>query len=373
MTMRRNIGRWRAMANAGFALMVLALAGFGLYQVAVRRWQVQPTFRVRAEFETIGGLEVGHRVRLQGIDAGLVDRVIPPSEPGGPVELVLRIDERLRSLIRTDTVARIVSEGLVGARAVELTPGRPDAPRITDLGRIGSERPVDMTDLIKKATASLARLDAVTEAAEKGLGEFNAIASAVRHGDGSLGKLVRDETIYEHILDLSHRGEKTLTALEENLEALKQTWPLSSYFEHRAYLDRERVLFQPGAERKTRALHADDLFEPGRSVLTNAGRLRLDEIGRWCKQDIRPTSQVVIAAFTDGNHDQDLAEILTQEQADAVRNYLVQKHGIQSAGWFRSRKVAAVGFGTHTPRTFDTSPRDTRPRRVEIILFTPQT
>jgi phospholipid/cholesterol/gamma-HCH transport system substrate-binding protein len=372
-TMRRDIGRWRALANAGFALAVLALGGFGLYQVASRRWQVQPTFRIRAEFETIGGLEVGHRVRLQGIDAGLVDRVIPPGEPGRPVELVLRIDERLRSLIRTDTVARIVTEGLVGSKAVELTPGRPDAPPIADLARIGSERPVDMTDLVKKATASLARLDAVTQAAEQGLGEFNAITRSIRRGDGSLGKLVRDDAIYQRMLDLSHRGERTLNALEENLEALKQTWPLSSYFEHRAYLDRERVLFQPGAERKSRALHADDLFEPGRSVLTMAGRARLDEIGRWCKQDIRPTSQVVIAAFTDGNHDHDLAEILTQEQADAVRKYLVEKHGIQSAGWFRSRKVAAVGFGTHTPRALDFSPRDTRTRRVEIILFTPQT
>jgi phospholipid/cholesterol/gamma-HCH transport system substrate-binding protein len=371
--MRRDIGRWRALANAGFALAVLALGGFGLYQVASRRWQVQPTFCVRAEFETIAGLEVGHRVRFQGIDAGLVDRVIPPGEPGRPVELVLRIDERLRSLIRKDTVARIVSEGLVGAKAVELTPGRPDGPRIADLDRIGSERPVDMTDLIKKATASLARLDTVTQAAEQGLGEFNAIAGSIRHGDGSLGKLVRDDTMYQHLLDISHRGERTLNALEENLDAQKQTWPFSSYFEHRAYLDRERVLFQPGAERKSRALHADDLFEPGRSVLTTPGRARLDEIGRWCKQDIRPTSQVVIAAFTDSGHDQDLAEILTQEQADTVRKYLIEKHGIQSAGWFRSRKVAAVGFGTHTPRASDSTPRDTRARRVEIILFTPQT
>ena len=58
-TMRRTIGRWRALANAGFVLAVLALAGFGMDQVASRQWRVQPTFHVRAEFATIGGLEVG--------------------------------------------------------------------------------------------------------------------------------------------------------------------------------------------------------------------------------------------------------------------------------------------------------------------------
>ena len=163
-----------------------------------------------ALFETIGGIEVGHRVRLQGIDAGLVDRVIPPGTPGGPVELVLRIDARLRPLIRTDAVARIVSEGLVGAKAVEISPGRPDAQGITDMDRVASERPVDMTDLIKKATASLARLDAVTQAAEQGLGEFNAIAGSIRKGDGSAGKLIKDEALYKQMVDLTHRGERTL-------------------------------------------------------------------------------------------------------------------------------------------------------------------
>ncbi len=171
---------------------------------------------------------------------------------------------------------------------------------------------------------------------------------------------------------LSRRGERTLTALEENLDALKQTWPLSRYFDRRAYLDRERVLFQPGSQRNSRALRADELFEPGRSVLTPVGRTRLDEVGRWCKQASRPGSQVVIAAFTDDDRDEDLAEILTQEQADAVRKYLVNKHSIQSAGWFKRRKVAAVGFGTHAPRTLDPAPADQPARRVEIILFTPQ-
>ena len=60
---------------------------------------------------------------------------------------------------------------------------------------------------------------------------------------------------------------------------------------------------------------------------------------------------MVIAAFTsDDGQDQDLAQILTQEQADAVRKYLIAKHGIDSAGWFSSRKVAAVGFGSQAPQ-----------------------
>jgi phospholipid/cholesterol/gamma-HCH transport system substrate-binding protein len=371
--MRRSIGRWRLAANVGFVLAVLALAGFGLNQVARRHWRVQPTFRVRAEFETIAGLEAGHRVRLQGIDAGVVERVVPPGEPGRPVELILRLDERLRPLVRTDAVARIVSEGLVGAKVVELTPGRPDAPLVADFDRIASERPIEVADLLKKAAGALARLDTLANSAEQGLGEVNAIAGSIRRGEGSLGKLVRDESLYNDLMALSRRGNRTLTAMEENLDALKETWPLSRYFDRRAYLDRERVLFQPGARRNSRAFRDDELFEPGRSILTPVGRTRLDEVARWCKQSLRPGSEVVIAAFTDDQRDQDLAEILTQEQAEAVRHYLVEKHSIQSAGWFKSRKIASVGFGSHTPRTLEPDQPAQPSRRVEIILFTPQT
>ena len=117
---------------------------------------MQPTFHVRARFESISGIEAGHRVRLQGIDAGVVERIIPPHDPGGPVELVLRIDERLRPLVRTDAVARIVSEGLVGAKLVELTPGGAGSPRVADLDLIASGKPIEKTDLMQKAAESLA-------------------------------------------------------------------------------------------------------------------------------------------------------------------------------------------------------------------------
>ena len=80
-----------------------------------------------------------------------------------------------------------------------------------------------------------------------------------------------------------------------------------------------------------------------------------------------------IAAFTDDDHDLEIADLLTQEQAESVRKYLVEKHGIDSAGWFRSRKVAAIGFGTQVPRLQEEPAGVLPPRRVDIILFTPQT
>jgi phospholipid/cholesterol/gamma-HCH transport system substrate-binding protein len=367
------MGRWRVLANVGFAAMVLALGGFGLWQVASRRWQVQPTFHVRARFPSVGGVEAGHRVRFQGVDAGVVELVAPPARPGEPVELVLRIDERLRRLVRDDTTARIIAEGMIGARVVDLKPGEPDASPVAEGGLIRSEPPVDLADLMQRAGDSLREIDRTARAAQAGLEQVAAIAAQVRDGKGSLGRLVGDDSIYDNLVALTKRGDKTVAAMEDNLMALKQTWPLSRYFDARAYLERDHVLYHPGSRRASRSLRAEDLFEPGGALLTPTGKTRLDDVARWFKKTSQTRSEVVIAAFTDPDGDAELAEALTQEQADAVSKYLVDRHGINSAGWFKKRKIAAVGFGGRPPRLADEEGSEPLPsRRVDIILFTPQ-
>ncbi len=369
--MRGTTGGWHLLANLSLVAGVLALAAFGVSEVATRQWRVQKTFHVSADFATVGGVGEGATVRVQGMDAGVVDAVVPPARPGDLVRLRLRVDESLRHLVRADAVARIVTEGVVGAKVVEIVPGQPDAPSLGPSAVIATERPAELADLIKKATASLERVDAATAAAEKGLGEINAIAATIRRGEGSLGKLVADDEAYRSLMSLSKRGGRAFDEMDENLAALKRTWPLSRYFNDRAFFDRERVLFHPGAERDSRTVAGDDLFVPGRSVLTPMGRRRLDEVGAWFTKVKRPTSEVVIAAFTDEPRDPDLAQILTQEQAETVRKYLAEHHALNSVTWLSNRKVAAVGFGNEPPRTVEPGAAPL-PKRVEIILFTPQ-
>ena len=307
------------------------------------------------------------------MDAGIVEQVIPPGSPGEPVELLLRIDERLHHLVRADALARILSEGMVGVRVVELTPGEPDSPIVTEGGAILTEPPLELSDLMKQTGGSLHELDKLVQTAHTGLEELGTIARSIREGQGSLGKFVRDDDAYQSLMSLSRRGEKTVAAMEDNLSALEPNLALFPLLRRPFVLRARESPVPAGRPAESRSFPADDLFEPKRAILTPLGRTRLDEAARWCKQTSRPTSEIVIAAFTDDDRDLDLAEVLTQEQAQTVRKYLVEKHGIDSAGWFRSRKVAAVGFGTQVPRGQDPPIAQLPPRRIDIILFTPQT
>ena len=152
-------------------------------QVSRRNWAWQPAFHARAGFAAIGGVEVGAKVRVQGIDAGVVETIEPPEIPGGPVFLRLRIDEKLHPLVRTDARARIVPQSLVGAKVVEIVPARPIAVVVADASAIASKRRSSWPTCSRRPGLAK-RVNAVAPAAEKGLGEINAIAASIREGKG---------------------------------------------------------------------------------------------------------------------------------------------------------------------------------------------
>jgi phospholipid/cholesterol/gamma-HCH transport system substrate-binding protein len=381
----REISIRRALGLAGFTLAVVLVSVFALLSVANRHWQWQKTFEARAAFRTIAGVEAGAKVLVQGLDAGAVEAIEPPRKPGDSVVLVLRLDDRLRGLVRSDAVVRITTQGVVGSKLVEVVPGRPDASPLAPGGMLRAETPIELADLLQKASESLAKVDAVAGAAEQGLGEINAIAATIRRGDGTLGRLVQEDEAYMRLMALSTKGERAIEDLEENLTALKGIWPISGYFNRRGFTDVDRVLYQPGSLRVSRVYGSDELFEPGKAVLTESGRRRLDETGRWFRKNAKgPETEVVVASriATAPRDDEQVAQMLTQGQAEAVRAYLVEQQGIDKLPWYRfsRRKVAAVGLGTQVPRAMsddDGGPaaeaRDMPPSRTEIILFTPQT
>ncbi len=204
---------------------MLGLAGFGGVEIARRHWQWQPTVPVAVDFPTVAGLEVGARVHVQGLDAGVVESIEPPTVPGGRVRVRLRLDRRLEVLVRSDATARIGTQGIVGAKVLEIVPGRVDAPPLAAGQSLRAEAPRELADVMRDASQALARLDAVAEAARAGLGDVDAIAASIRRGEGTIGRLVTEDDAYERLVTLSERSEAALTDLSDNLAALKQPGP----------------------------------------------------------------------------------------------------------------------------------------------------
>jgi phospholipid/cholesterol/gamma-HCH transport system substrate-binding protein len=77
------------------------------------------------------GLGTGTLVRLNGIEVGTVASIKLAQNPSGPnrkIELVLRIEKQYENEILSDSVASVVTEGLLGNRYVNIVRGSQGKP-----------------------------------------------------------------------------------------------------------------------------------------------------------------------------------------------------------------------------------------------------
>jgi phospholipid/cholesterol/gamma-HCH transport system substrate-binding protein len=343
--MSRTLSRFQAAVLGAIVVAGLALAGVGLFTVGSRQWLWSDTFHVVVGFPQIRGVEAGTRVRVQGIEAGEVETVEPPATPGGDVMLRLRLGGRLRYLLRADASAQIASEGMIGGRVIEINPGSSAALPIEENARLASRSPSDLTDVLAQVQAALQDL---------------------RDGQGTVGKFLKDPEAYANVVALLQQSRETMSSFQQDADALKRLPVVRSYVE-----DPQALLVRPDCARNRHCFAEAELFEPGRAVLTPDGRQRLDELAPWLAGLKQSGSEVVVVAYTDPKSTSfSLARTLTRQQSEAVCAYLKGHHAVQKMGWFRSRKVTAVGLGTSPPPIPDTEALP--PSRVEILVFVPQ-
>jgi phospholipid/cholesterol/gamma-HCH transport system substrate-binding protein len=348
----RSLSRLQALVLGIVVLIGLALAGGGLFVVGSRGWYGRDALHLRAGFASVRGVEVGTRVRVQGLDAGEVVALQPPENPGGPVVLRMRLRGEYRKLIRPDSLVQIVSEGMIGGKVIEILPGKS-----ASTGAAGSE-PVPDDSLL--ASAPSAELGDV-------LGQVSSTLAGIRDGDGMLGKLARDPQAYEALLTLLKQSTDTMTSVQRDADALKRLPVVGGYVE-----DSTELLVRPRCERNRRYFEEADLFEPGRAVLTAQGKARLDTVGTWLAGMKHKGSEVVVVSYADPRTAPSpaVARSLTRLQSEAVCDYLKSQHSVQKMGWFSSRKVTPLGMGVTPPPIPEAEPLP--PARTEVLVFVPQ-
>jgi phospholipid/cholesterol/gamma-HCH transport system substrate-binding protein len=336
--MSRSLSPWQALILGSAVLVGLSLATLGLFAVGNRQWLWTDTFHLRVGFRQIHGVERGTPVRVFGRNAGEIEDVQMPDSPDGQVTLVLRMDGKLHSLIRTDAFAQIVPVGMVGGKVLEINPGSKEAAVVEDNAVIAS-RPVN---------------DPIDEAAK--------VLETLNQEKANVHELVNNTNT------LVRQGQKTLASVQQATDAVKRLPGVSSYVE-----DANELLYRPNCERSPTWFAESELFAPGRAQLTDEGRQRLRELvpqlSSLTKND---GAEMVILAYADRKTtlDAEQAQVLTQKQSEAVRDFLKQAGAVYKKYWVFPRKVRLHGFGLDAPPVAE---RDNPPGpALGILVFVPQ-
>lgn len=256
-----------------FVIGMIILGALTLYAGGFEDW-LKDRFTVHAFFNKVDGLDVEDVVTLAGVEVGKVKEM---RVADSRVEVVVLIDSDAR--VRKDAVARIESESLLGGKYVGLSMGSVDAPLLEDGDHLATEEAADLTQMLQNVAevaedlrtlvgdfnenqqkisdqitgilgenrenvrTTFETLARIMSENEEGIREtvlalqeagpelmlamenLNKIIAKVESGEGTIGKLVQDDSVFENIKELSaslNDASGTLTRiLGDNEEDLR--------------------------------------------------------------------------------------------------------------------------------------------------------
>jgi phospholipid/cholesterol/gamma-HCH transport system substrate-binding protein len=236
---------WGTEAKVGiFVLAALLLLGYMSLRVGKFTFLAsENTFPVKAKFTSVSGLAENGRVEIAGVEVG---RIIAIHLVNGQAMLDLMLRPGLN--LRQDAEARVRTKGMLGEKYIELDLGNLAAAPLPPGGTItNTHSAVEFDEVLSKVPALLDDfrpilddVKAVTGTLQKVIGSqegennlkdmianftetsktLNRVAKSLADGQGTLGKLLKDDGLYREVQGVVRevRGAVTnLTAFSEKL------------------------------------------------------------------------------------------------------------------------------------------------------------
>ncbi|MBI5660589.1 MULTISPECIES: MlaD family protein [Ignavibacterium] len=193
-----------------FIFIGSVLLVIGIFMLGNKDQLFVSTFTVRAYFQNTEGLRNGAAVRFGGIDVGAVKDIKIMADTSGRVEVSMRIKEEVRRFIKKDSRASIETEGLVGNKVVIISMGSDKAEPVSDNGVILSKEPLSFADVIEETQGILAYTREMTRSLADIVGKIN-------KGEGTIGKILNDEELYNAATKITKSADRNLTAITDDM------------------------------------------------------------------------------------------------------------------------------------------------------------
>lgn len=205
----------------GFAIFVLAI-----FIIGKQKNLFNPVFKLTSTFLNVSGLQVGNNIRFSGINVGTVDNISIINDSMVRVDMLVRQD--VKKFIKSDSKVSIGSEGLIGNRLLNITPGSGNAPMLAKNQQLASIEPVETDAIIASLKVTVANTEVVTKQAADMMLKINS-------GKGTLGRIIHDTEIAQNISksivnfeNTSEELDKTMSSTRNSLAVIMQSLQLTA-------------------------------------------------------------------------------------------------------------------------------------------------
>ena len=361
----------RAARLGAFFIATLTILMSGIFIIGGKQYLFSSTYRLNTKFGSVVGLDSGADVRVGGVHSGSVRSVELPSKPTDKITVRMDLNRSTQDIIKQDSIATIETEGLLGNEYVAISFGSANGANIVDGGTIGSEPPLEMSAIFKKANLILDSSQTALTNVTVATAHLSSISSKIDAGQGTIGALINDQKIYSQLdqttaglRDTVIKAQGGVADFQENMEALKKSFLLRGYFKNRGYesssgLAKNEITNLPQAEPlKTFTFDPKQLFDKVDTAKPkNQKSLRV--AGQFLADNEFGIAVIVVSTSMAGDTEKDL--VLTQARAMVVREYLVDNFGFDDA------EVKTLGVGKKNGTDAGSW------GAVEILIYPPDT
>lgn len=207
---RSEAGRaWRV----GLLLLIaLALLAVGIFLIGEQGNLFVRKNRYEIYFATVGGLNTGNPVQLDGVEVGTVRRIVLPTDASSSkIQVTVEVDERYTERIREDSLARIKTLGLLGDKFVEITTGSTDAEIIPPEGVIPAAPPTNVDRLIASGEDVMDNVVQISA-------DLRDVLHRMEQGEGLLGELTTESETGRRMTDAVIETMESIQRVAENIE-----------------------------------------------------------------------------------------------------------------------------------------------------------
>jgi phospholipid/cholesterol/gamma-HCH transport system substrate-binding protein len=204
-----------------FVIIGGVLLMVAIYLIGKNKNLFGETFELKSHFSNVSGLKVGNNVRFSGINIGSVKAIEFVSDTS--VVVLVAIKEEVHKYIKTDAMASIGSDGLMGDKVLTISPGSASKVVVKNNAIIASTKAVEMEDLMQSVKVSVDNAQVITYE----LAEFT---SKMNNENSMLSKLVNDDKMGKSLDATLTNMQNASKGLNENMEAAKHNFLLKGYF-----------------------------------------------------------------------------------------------------------------------------------------------
>jgi len=207
-----------------FVLIALLITGFLIINSSGSFNPFEKKMKLKARFVSADGLHSGADVQLAGVSIGTVDTVkfLPVDNPDADrIEATMNIVEELdgkpiSDLIRTDSTVQLVATSVLGNdKIINIKPGTFSGSPIEDNALLPSSEGVGLNQLTETGNNLLKQINTLAVPA-------NEILNKANRGEGTLGRIINDEKLYESLDGAVSETRATMTRLQTTIDKLNR-------------------------------------------------------------------------------------------------------------------------------------------------------